>query len=382
MDSENKFNILHGPYNFSGIAGFLSKAQRDRGLNSRCIVYHSRKIYPNEEENLELDKKNIILRFVLSLKFFTEALWRFNIFHFYAGKSFFFLNADLPILKLFGKKIIMTYTGSDIRLIELVEKKYNPYYHLFQFDFSGHKKRKRFQIDLIDRLKDLFVFSYNHPKYDRRKVIMMKYHNLWVDKFVAIKGNYSNALYAIPQEKIIKNLYINHIALTESQAVGENEIKTKNPPVIVHAPNHPLAKGTNFFEDALDDLKKEGLQFEYLRISGIPNNEVQEIYRNKADIMVDQFIAGDFGTFSLEGMKYGKAVMCYLRDDLIENHFPDIPIYNTNIDNIKENLKELILNEELRLTLGKQGPNFVNKYVSIEEIHTNLVKIYKDFNIK
>ncbi len=372
-----KVRILHGPYNFSGIGGMLAKLQRSNGLNSKCIIYQSREIYPNHDSNLELNKKPFILRPFIMAGFLIYSLFKFDVFHFYAGKSFFILNLDLPILKLFGKKILMTYTGSDIRLINTVEKEHNPYFNLLQFDFSGHKSKKKFNLSFLNTLKDFFVFSYNHPKFDKRKIRMMKFHDLWIDIFFAIKGNYLNAASVINKEKIISDIYINHINLGIIDETTALKQSSNTTPVIVHAPNHPLAKGTNYFEDTLGKLKNDGVQFEYIRISGIPNEEVQEIYQNKADIMVDQFIAGDFGTFSLEGMKYGKAVVCYLRDDLIKNHYPDCPIYNVNIDNMYEKLKILLQNEQLRIELGAKGPQFVKKYVNIDDIVENVKMIYQ-----
>jgi len=176
----NKIRILHGPFNFSGIGGYVANFQRERGMKSDCLVYHSKKMFPHHHLNLHLDKIPVIFHPFIIAPFFIYCLLKYNLFHFYGGKSFFILNLDLPILKFFGKKIIMTYTGSDIRLIEPVEKKRNPYWHLLKLDTTSSKPNK-LKIKWLQDIKDYFVFGYNHPKFDNRKMKMMKFHdNGWI----------------------------------------------------------------------------------------------------------------------------------------------------------------------------------------------------------
>ena len=47
-----------------------------------------------------------------------------------------------------------------------------------------------------------------------------------------------------------------------------------------------------------------------------------------SDVIVDQFILGWYGMFSLEAMCMRKPVLCYIREDLAEK-YKNLPILNT-----------------------------------------------------
>ena len=375
---KKKLKIFHGPQNFSGIGGYLANLQREIGLNSDCRLYQEKSMFKNHHQNLELNKKPIILRPFYTIPFFIQCLFKYNTFHFYAGQTFFILGMDLPILKLFRKKILMTYTGSDIRLVNVIEKERNKYFQLLNFDFISRNTNNKIKNPLLQKIKDYFVFAYNHPKFDKRKLRMMKYHNLWVDKFFAIKGNYANASYVIPENKIIKDVYINHLGIGKLEFDANQEITTHETPLVIHAPTNRSIKGTKYIEETVEKLKNDGYKFEFRLIEDIPNDQVKTIYKNDADIFVDQFLVGDYGTFAIEGMFYGKAVICFLRDDLVKDHYPDIPIINANIDNAYEVLAELITNKHKRIDSGKKGVQYVQKNFNVEKIRDQITSIYED----
>lgn len=272
----------------------------------------------------------------------------------------------------------MTYTGSDIRLVNIIEKERNEYFKLLNFDFVSRNPNNKLSNPFLQKIKDYFVFYYNHPKFDRRKLQMMKYHNLWVDKFFAIKGNYANASYIIPKHKIVKDIYINHLGIGKLEFDDNQEINTHDVPLIIHAPTNRSIKGTKYIEETIQKLKEDGYQFNFRLIEEIPNDEVKIIYKNDADIFVDQFLVGDYGTFAIEGMFYGKAVICFLRDDLIKEHYPDIPIVNANIDNMYEVLAELITNKQKRSELGGKGVNYVKNNFNVESIRDQITKVYEE----
>ena len=93
----------------------------------------------------------------------------------------------------------------------------------------------------------------------------------------------------------------------------------------------------------------------------LQNNIAQKKIQN-SDIIVDQLLIGSFGTLAVEGMGYGKPVICYLLEDIKEDIFSDCPIYVAKIDNIEQKLETLIINEYLRIELGQKGIKFVKKY--------------------
>ena len=84
--------------------------------------------------------------------------------------------------------------------------------------------------------------------------------------------------------------------------------------VIAHAPNHRGFKGTEFIIDAIQKLKNKGLKIKFLLIEGKSNSEVQRVFREEVDILLDQLIFPAYGLNSIEGMASGLTTICNLED--------------------------------------------------------------------
>lgn len=376
---KSQLRIFHGPYNVAGIGGHLAEAERERGYVSKFIVYKANKLIHNHDENIDFTKNHLFKRFIyVPFYFFWKCVFNFDLFHFYFGKSLLMFNLDLPILRLFGKKIIMTYCGSEVRLVGKVESKRNPYVKHIQFSTSSTtKKIWSSNFFIIQWIKWVFLFQYDIPKYDTRKQIMMWWQNLFVHKFFAYRDLYASALTVIPKEKVIKDVFINNIGIASSEELKFEESKQNEKVVIVHAPTNQLVKGTKFVESVLDKLKSEGIDFEYIQIYRMPHEEVMDILKHKADIVIDQMLLGSFASLSIEAMSFGKPVICYLMDKIEADFNGELAIYNCNIDNLYEKLKELIKNRELRIKLGQKGISFIQKYYNKNEIVDNTIQLYQ-----
>ena len=218
---------------------------------------------------------------------------------------------DLPILKLFRKKIIMSYYGSEVRLIKL-QKEVNPYYSLLKIDDD-------------------------HPKFDGRKIIMMKWHSCWVDKFIAARNLISSLKVCIPYRKIVELWAGNIFAETQPQ-IRLSALKTNKIPIIVHAPSEINIKGTKYVRKSIRDLKKKGIKFIYKEITKVSHDEAFEVYK-EADIIVDQLLLGSIGTLGLEVMHIGKPLVSFVIQDDWEGDLPELPICNANIDNLTQKLE-------------------------------------------
>jgi len=348
--------VFHGPKNITGIGRYLADWQRAQGARSDFAVFNDDTTRQNYHYSLHLERRGPFGSAWALLRNFFSCLRRYDFFHFYFGESL--LNVglksplpfspDLPILKLLGKKIVMTYCGSDIRLHE-VERKRNPYAALLETSKFG-------------------------PRYDRRKKLRMWWQNLFVDRFIAVRTLYAYATAVIPAHKVERDILVNNTV--DISAYEPREYTTRDVPLIIHAPTSPEFKGTKYVEKAIEELKKEGYKFEYRRLHGVPNNEAHRIYREEADIIIDQVLAGGFGTLSIEGMYYGRPVCCYLLPELVE-WYPDCPIVNTNKDDLKEKLAWLIVNPDERIRLGRKGRAFIEEHFSREKINRQVWEMYR-----
>jgi len=167
-----------------------------------------------------------------------------------------------------------------------------------------------------------------------------------------------------------------HFAIdTDSIKPEKRRIDDKREKIkILHAPNHTNIKGTSFVEEAINRIKNEGYEIEYLRIQRLSNQEViQKIM--EADIVVDQLIIGWYAMFAMEAMACGKTCICFLRDDLIETYIKigclkkdEIPLINANTSNIYDVLKDLITNKDKLDVIGNKSREYVVTHHSLEAI--------------
>jgi len=138
-------------------------------------------------------------------------------------------------------------------------------------------------------------------------------------------------------------------------------------PVIVHAPNHRHAKGTDILLAACEALRARGFAFELRLVERVDRTEALRRYLD-ADIIADQFCMGSFGTFGLEGMASGKPVLAYLDQEELGDPAFNLPFINANAENLERVLAVLLTNPELRERLGRAGRAAVERYQSIEPL--------------
>lgn len=156
---------------------------------------------------------------------------------------------------------------------------------------------------------------------------------------------------------------------------------------IVHAPNHTAVKGTNFIEDAIFRLIKEGYPIQYDRLQKKTNDEVLEIIKN-ADIVVDQLIIGWHGIFAIEAMAFGKPVIARVREDLLSTYEEmgclekgEVPLIDARPTTIYDVLKNLLDHPEIWGEIGKKSRAYVEKRHSFEVIGRYFDEINRNIGI-
>ena len=151
---------------------------------------------------------------------------------------------------------------------------------------------------------------------------------------------------------------------TYSNADGKDNVVK-----ILHTPNHKGFKGTEFLVQAIEELKAEGIKVELILLENIQNEEVKKIMQD-VDILAEQFIGTGYALSGIEGMASGLPVLANLENEAYTRIFRrysflnECPILSTTPEILKENLKILIQNPELRQELGQAGRAYVEKYHS------------------
>jgi glycosyltransferase involved in cell wall biosynthesis len=150
---------------------------------------------------------------------------------------------------------------------------------------------------------------------------------------------------------------------------------------VYHTPNHRGVKGTEFLIEAVNSLKEEGLKVELILLEKIQNDKVRQLLHEDADILVEQLILS-YALSAIEGMATGLPVISNLDEEIYTRVFRrysylnECPILSSTPERIKEDLRTLIINPELRKQLGMAGRKYVEKYNSFEAMSAIFSAIY------
>ncbi len=284
--------------------------------------------------------------FMLKILVFSWTLLKFDTFIFATGSSF-FNYWDFKILKLLKKNIICVSLGSDSRPTYLNgtykddsnNNKFNPY-----FVIENDKKINK-RISFIEKYANSIINYPQHGHFHKRKFI---------------SGNYIG---------FPTNLEIHE----KFELVDENCSVLK----ILHAPTRPNAKGSSYFRKIINELKEEGLDFEYIEITKLSNKEVINCI-NKCDIVLDEcYSDSPLGGLGSEAAALAKPVLLsgyyseYIKSK--KNIFP--PSIYVDPSQIKNELRKLVLNKELRSKVGSDLFNFIKLNWNIEFVAKKYIKI-------
>ncbi|WP_078434161.1 hypothetical protein [Metabacillus halosaccharovorans] len=338
IDLKRIGRVLHLPYNPAGQMSTQSLELKKLGVSSSfCNYYESKFKYPidipSPISNIPVNQRKKYMH-----AFAKKKINYYNIFHFHGGQSFtsaFY--TDLPLLKKMGKKMIMSYWGSEVRRFSIAKQK-NPF---------------------------AIVKLYNEDLITSRLANVSQY----IDTVIVPDHELLEYVYGY-----FKKIYIVRASVEGSnfQPLYPSERNTR--PLIVHAPSDRRIKGTEFILKAIDNLKTK-VDFDFKLIENMSNAEVVNWYK-KADIVVDQLRLGIYGTVSIESMLMGKPVISYVRDDLKQKYPSGLPVISASPHTIEKELYDLIKNPKLRYELGVKGRIYAENNHLPEKIARQLITVY------
>ena len=129
---------------------------------------------------------------------------------------------------------------------------------------------------------------------------------------------------------------------------------------VLYAPSKSWIKGGPKVDEVLQGLADRGL-IEYQRIAGVPANDMPS-YVKSADIVIDQFALGAYGAMAVQAMAAGKVVVGHVAPWVRDRIPGDVPIVESNVDQLEAVILNLVSNEELRRELVASGEQFVTKF--------------------
>lgn len=271
-----------------------------------------------------------------------------EVIHWYHGALALPFGLDLALVKRFRKPGLIEWQGADIRIPE-VEFAENSYYTAVYHNGYEYRDYETFQKSR--RLQQQFAQA-------------------------GLTCAAPTGMLQYVQRDIFPDVHVlpRRLILSDYQPAFPKPDQTK--PLVVHSPTAPVTKGTAAVLQVIEQLQAT-CDFEFRLIQGIERHQAMQLMA-QADILLDQFVLGDFGSATLEAMALGKPVICYLKPSLAAQYPAELPIVNTSQETLSVRLAELLKDARLRHTLGQQGRAYIEKYHNASLVADKLITIYND----
>ena len=288
------------------------------------------------------------LRFVLLL----WCLPRYDVFVFGFRTTFLKL-ADLPILRLAGKRLVFVFHGSDSRppVIDGFIEPNQSGQHL-----ARASRRQRLRLRWIERFAHELVVQPLAAQFHSRPVVLYQ--------------------------------AIGHPApSTDLPSIGSGDDRAGQVGSgvalrVVHAPSNPVAKGTDRVRRTVEELRSEGRDIDYVELTGRTNAEVlDELAR--ADVAIDQLFSDiSLSVFAAEAAGAGvpPVVGGYGHDDLREILDPIemAPGAYCHPDHLAATVRALADDPAGRHALGAEARSFIASTWNAAAVASRLLAVIED----
>lgn len=286
-------------------------------------------------------------KFMRRLKFLLEVSKECSLVHYHGGVILRSHWHHLFEGKLLARKkipMIMSFGGGDARIISEARSK-NPYFYR-QLD-EGRDEQIRTYLRSISR----------YVRYVATDCEMISYVKPYFEKCYVFRQPI--------------DLNVIHFNLPNTERL----------PIILHIPTSSMVKGTDQILSVVERLRDEGYKFEFRMKRQLTQ---AQMYGELAacDVYLDELLCGTYGVTAVEAMAAGKPTMTYIRPDLVPEYPSDMPIVNTNPDNLYEKLRELIISPALRAELSYQSRAYVEKYHDADIVTQSLLDVYREIGFR
>lgn len=356
--------VLHCPTDVGGHPSGLARAERALGLRSRVVAFEQSPFCYDTDEILWAAGDGLLKREVLRFWLLRRALREFDVIHFNFGHSIMplrlqpeptvqgvgrrlrrlathaYINAlalrDLPLLKAAGKTIVVTYQGDDAR--------------------QGDWIRTHFELSAIQGVGPW----YYTPDSDERKRAAIARFGRYADRIYALNPD---LLHVLPKAaEFLPYAHVDPRLWSAAAPAGAS----CGPLVVAHAPTHRGVKGTPLILDACRGLQAEGINFELDLIEGVTRAQARARYE-RADLVVDQLLAGWYGGVAVEVMALGRPTIAYLRqgdlDCLPAEMRAQLPVIEATPATITEVLRRWLTERRGELSeVGRRSRQFVERW--------------------
>lgn len=344
----NKMKVFHGPVNWGTQSGYLARELRSNGVEAASVVRYDR-FGRLTDVTLKHSGANFfekIYNYVWNKMYLMQCFFRFNVFHFYASRTLTDSQWELPLYRLFGKKVVFEYLGIDVQ-------KYQ--YSVDNFKFTNI-------IHLVDKE--------DAEEHDRKIEDRLQRHQKYSDLQLVCAPCYS---------PFVTNSTVLPLGLDLDEYPYTPMRKRKGKIKIMHAPTHRGNKGTKYIIGAIDRLIEEGYPVEKMLVENVSHSRLKEMYK-ECDIFVDQIMGGWYGTAAIEAMALGRPVVCSIYKEFSDyvDYGEQVPMIHADPDTIYDELKKLVKDREVLPAIGKRGREFAENVHDIRKTTKFLIDLYQE----
>jgi glycosyltransferase involved in cell wall biosynthesis len=262
--------------------------------------------------------------------------------------------SDLKFLKKRGKKVVMLFYGSDIRSL--------PKTKAF-FDSIGEDSFVNYLPNLHNPLYDAMI--------KRTAAIADRYADLIFNWNIDQIGYLTKP--AIPWPYIVE-LSDHDYNFRMPQKDAEIEV--------LHCPSHNMVKGTPLVRAAVRRLQREGYNFKYSELSGVPNHVILERLK-ESHIVLQEFFCLTPGILGMESLATGNAVL------MSANHRinPELPEDSdsawlpTMSWEIYDKLKSLLDNPSTIEHYAQSGRSYLERHYNFDTVQQYYLSALKERGI-
>lgn len=367
--------VLHLPTTVGGNPQGISKHLKQLGVKSETWTLRQNYLGYPADQVIWQDSDSLISRELKRLWALRYVLMDWDAVHFNFGTTLYIQEAYVPtssrVRNLFRKSFSNFLWFMQWIELNVLQFRKIPLFVQYQGDDArqGDFCLEKFKITAATQVGTDYYNSIT-DEFKRKQI-----HRLtkYCSKVYALNPD---LLYVLPSNA--EFLPYSHISFEEWSPKYTQQLT--RPLRIGHAPSNRKGKGTDFVLEALDNLRKEGLEFELVLVEGVSNVEAKKLYED-IDVLVDQLFFGWYGGLAVEAMALGKLVLVYLREEDLLYIPPqmkeELPFINVNPHTIQDGLKRVLqMPREELFQLAQKSRDFAMKWHNPVSIAKRLKEDY------
>lgn len=342
MGRDGPPTVLQAPTNIAGQAWQYAQGLRECGAQARVLIIGEPGGFRYPSDDVVRLPRSRSGAWLVRGREVVRAAARYDVLHFHFGQLLTSRPAEAAIYRRLGRKPVMHYWGSDVRLASVLSEG-NPWIAELA-PLLEDERIVRGRLERLGRALPTAIVS-----------------DIELERYVA---PYHARVARIPQAVDLP------VLTGDGPGTEHAGVCT-----VAHLPSRRGIKGTRHVIEAVDELHRRGRRFRFDLIEGVPNAEAQRRVA-AADIVVDQLLLGTHGIAALEAMALAKPVIGYVRPDLRGDYPADLPIVDADPHRLLAVLDELLADPDRRATLGHAGRRYVGRRHGRRGVAEQLLRLY------